>query len=192
MNIVDQIEALLARGVTHALTLWPEWQFPILNLDKRVENRTWAPPRSLVGATIALHFGKHIGGRPGRQARLDGCRDIVAVARRAGWVVASTGAWSLEFKRGNATHLFDADKLRTSAIACLVRVLSVTPPGPVCAEDPWYVGKCGWRFELVDALETPIQCKGAQGLWPLRSLLGHDVGEARAGAVWGYAPRRAT
>ncbi len=112
MNIVDQIEALLARGATHALTLWPERQFPILNLDKRVENRTWAPPRSLVG--------------------------------------------------------------------------------PVCAEDPWYVGECGWRFELVDALETPIQCKGAQGLWPLRSLLGHDVGEARAGAVWGYAPRRAT
>lgn len=185
MNIVDQIEALLARGVTHALTLWPEWQFPILNLDKRVENRTWAPPRSLVGATIALHSGKNVGGRPGRQAKIEGCQAIVAMARTAGWRVTQVGAWSIEFKRGSVVHLFDADRLTTCAIVGLVRVLSVTLPAPLRVEDPWYIGGYGWRFELVDVLEAPIPCKGAQGLWPLRSLLGHDVGEARAGAAWG-------
>lgn len=61
----------------------------------------------------------------------------------------------------------------------------MTLPAPLRVEDPWYIGGYGWRFELVDVLEAPIPCKGAQGLWPLRSLLGHDVGEARAGAAWG-------
>lgn len=45
-------------------------------------------------------------------------------------------------------------------------------------------------MNIIDAiqalmLDEPIPCKGAQGLWPLRSLLGQDVGEPRHGAAWG-------
>lgn len=184
-SIIEPIQALISRGVTHALTLWPEWQFPIVALDKRVENRSWACPRAFIGKPIALHFGKSIGGRPGREAKVEGCRSIVYMARLAGWTVTQVGPFLLEFKRGDAVRLFDADKLTTCAIVCIVRLVSVTPPGPVRTDDPWYVGECGWRFDLIETLTTPIPCKGAQGLWPLRSLLGVDAGEPRAGAAWG-------
>lgn len=188
MNIIEPIQALIAAGTTHALTLWPEWQFPIVALgDKRVENRTWACPRAFVGKTIALHFGKNIGGRSGREAKAEGCRSIVYMARLAGWTVTQVGPWSLEFRRGTEVRLFDADAITTSAIVCIVKIVSVTPPSPVRPDDPYYIGEYGWRFEVVQALDTPIPCKGAQGLWPLRSLLGEDLGEARAGAAWGTA-----
>ena len=190
MSIIEPIEALITAGTTHALTLWPEWQFPIMALDKRVENRSWAPPHAFLGQTIALHFGKSIGGREGSAAKADGCRAIVYMARLAGWTVAQTGSWLLEFKRGDAAHVFDADKLVTSAIACIVRIVAVTRPqiidgGSKPPDDPWYTGECGWRFELDRVLETPIPCSGAQGLWPLKSLLGQDAGAPRAGAAWG-------
>lgn len=186
-SIIEPVQALLARGVTHALTLWPEWQFPIVDLDKRVENRSWACPRSFIGKTIALHFGKNIGGRPGREAKVEGCRSIVHMARLAGWTVKQVGPFLLELKRGDAVRLFDANKITTCAIVCIVKIVSVTQPGRT--DDPWYAGEFGWRFEVVERLTTPIPCKGAQGLWPLRSLLGQDVGEPRAGAAWGEVGR---
>jgi len=186
-SIIEPIESLIARGVTHALTLWPEWQFPIVALDKRVENRSWACPQAFISKPIALHFGKSIGGRPGREAKVEGCRNIVFMARHAGWTVTQVGPWEIEFKRGGAIHLFDADKIATCAIVCIVKIVAVTRSGTVRREDPWYGGECGWRFDLVETLATPIPCKGAQGLWPLHSLLGVDAGEPRTGAAWGLS-----
>jgi hypothetical protein len=91
----------------------------------------------------------------------------------------------VELTRGDRTVLFDADALLRGAIDTIVRFTSVTRPGPLDPDDPYYVGEYGWRFEVVEKLSTPIPCKGAQGLWPLRSLLGVDAGEPRAGAAWG-------
>lgn len=42
-----------------ALTLWRPWTDAILYGGKDVENRTWAPPSSVIGELIALHAGKH-------------------------------------------------------------------------------------------------------------------------------------
>jgi hypothetical protein len=41
-----------------ALTLVQPWAWAIAHADKRVENRTWLPPRALVGAYLAIHAGK--------------------------------------------------------------------------------------------------------------------------------------
>lgn len=40
------------------LTLWRPWPWTILHAGKRVENRPWKPPRSIIGEYIALHAGK--------------------------------------------------------------------------------------------------------------------------------------
>lgn len=46
-----------------ALTLWRPWPHTIFHLDpavaKRVENRTWRPPLSILGKRIAIHAGQH-------------------------------------------------------------------------------------------------------------------------------------
>jgi hypothetical protein len=193
VNIIDSIERLIAQGVESALTLWPEWQFPILDLpsrspsprgDKDVENRSWAPPARLIGRRIALHWGAHVGGRKGAGARREGCLAMLSMARRAGWALDSLGYWQVKLKRDSHVVTFDADALVLGALGCIVEITSVTRPSPLSDDDPYYCGECGWRFDIVERLTTPIPCKGAQGLWPLRSLLGTDVGPAQAGRVW--------
>lgn len=41
-----------------ALTLIQPWAWAVERLGKRVENRTWSPPRSVLGQRIAIHAGK--------------------------------------------------------------------------------------------------------------------------------------
>lgn len=42
----------------YALTLHRPWPWAICYANKRVENRTWKPPVSLIGCWIAIHAGK--------------------------------------------------------------------------------------------------------------------------------------
>jgi hypothetical protein len=43
-----------------ALTLWEPWASAVAYHGKDVENRSWAPPRDLVGQRIAIHAGMKI------------------------------------------------------------------------------------------------------------------------------------
>lgn len=43
-----------------ALTLLRPWAYCIAHLDKRIENRTWAPWKAVIGQRIAIHSGKGI------------------------------------------------------------------------------------------------------------------------------------
>ena len=101
-----------------ALTLWRPWTWAICHPSpkaKRVENRTWSPPRSLIGQDLAIHAGRRYDGADACRfiARILGelppvqahCREgIVAVARLAGlrfppsndpWLVGPVG-WLLD------------------------------------------------------------------------------------------------
>lgn len=40
-----------------ALTLHQPWAWAIAHADKRIENRSWRPPASIVGKRIAIHAG---------------------------------------------------------------------------------------------------------------------------------------
>jgi len=40
------------------LTLRHPWAFAIAHWGKRIENRTWKPPKALIGQRIAIHGGK--------------------------------------------------------------------------------------------------------------------------------------
>lgn len=185
MNIIDPIKALLAEGIEAALTLWPEWQLPIEVLgDKGVENRSWPIPAKYVGRCIAFHWGAHVGGSKSKNDKRYGTISVLRTAMHAGWKLQCTGQWTAELEKGGRRVSFDADKLTLGAIGSIVRITGLTKPGPVRPDDPYYAGEYGWRFELVRKLETPIPCKGAQGLWPLRSLLGEECGRPQAGKAW--------
>jgi len=88
---------------------------------------------------------------------------VLAGARRAGWRRArALGPFAAELERGDERVTFDAAALETSGIGS--------------SREPWYLpGTFAWRFEVLERLPL-IGCGGSRGLWPLRSLLGEDVG----------------
>lgn len=71
-----------------SLTLYRPWPNAIAHHGKRIENRTWAPPGSIIGQQLAIHAGKKVdkeaveelGIEPGTAGA------IVAVVTVLGWV----------------------------------------------------------------------------------------------------------
>lgn len=149
-------------GSLRALTLWPEWAWAIVNLDKRVENRDWMIPE---GQWFALHAGKHIGGRPGVRATCEGIDSLVEMAQRAGWSVRGT-AHTSEFIRAvdGKTAVWKHFDVPTSAIVGFFRVTSQDAPGRGDVSG-WRVPDAwGNRLDFRPLLR-PVPCSGAQGLW---------------------------
>lgn len=145
-----------------ALTLWPEWAWAISHLGKNRENRSWAPPDDMIGDWLAIHAGAYVGGRPGDSAVLEGLNDL-----------RNTVECIAEEEGSGLSLPYYAElipQITTGAVVAVCRVTgverSVEPAG-------WYNGEpnVGWKLEQVRVLETPVRCKGAQGLW----VLPHDV-----------------
>lgn len=122
-----------------ALSIKQPWLWAITDLDKKIENRTWKPPKWIIGQTIALHASKtldgsgilaikKISGVLPPQKRLP-CGAILATARIAG------------FEDANDFNPFEDDF------------------------DKWFFGPYGWVLENVQKLTKPIPCSGALGLW---------------------------
>jgi len=145
-----------------ALTLHQPWATAVANFGKRVENRTWAPPPSLVGRRLAIHAGK-TWDREG--ARL--------LAERFGF------RWTKEleaaFPRGAVV-----------AVATLVGTL----PFPACGQRPeysrlvaaerdswWFTGPIGWVLADVVPIAS-VPSPGRQGLWTLSDEAERAVVEA--------------
>jgi len=126
-----------------ALTLKHPWPFAICFLGKRIENRTWAPPRDLLGQRIAIHGGK----MPTSQPQRNWCRDVIAGYR-------SRGVFAGEFC--TAQIMSCTGIVATAVISHTVRT----------SDDPWFDGTgYGWVLTDVLVLPNPIPCKGAQRLW---------------------------
>jgi hypothetical protein len=135
------IERTLNGRRIRGLTLWRPWPWAFTHAGKRVENRPWKPPSTILGGYVALHAGLKFdhGACVGMQEGLFGPaaatinpRDtahpqsvIVAVAKVEG------------FKE----HVGD-------------------PEG-------WAFGPFVWKMPNLMILPAHIPCKGAQGLWRL-------------------------
>jgi hypothetical protein len=84
-----------------ALTIHQPWAWAIAHAGKRIENRTWKPPVSLVGSHLAIHAGKVFSDDGELSLILRGFDPpdtyvrgaIVAVAKVAGWVERSGDPW---------------------------------------------------------------------------------------------------
>jgi hypothetical protein len=120
-----------------ALSLWQPWAHAIVWGSKRLENRKWAPWRSVVGQVIALHATDHV--------------EPLSLAQ----INENFGtSWRLE-------------DLARKAVVGLARVTGhITADDPRAATDPWWMGPIAWTLEDVVRID-PVPCRGAQGLWLL-------------------------
>jgi len=140
-----------------ALTLIQPWAWCITHSDKRVENRTWAPPDALLGERFAIHAGKH----PPDLGAIYGLRDdgvIVPPGLVLGAVV------------GTAVLVAVAVELRGkdwSVIRCADHNTRRAQELVMSRNGAWALGPIGWVLDDVRALAEPVPCRGAQGLWTL-------------------------
>lgn len=131
-----------------ALTVHAPWGWAIAHAQKDTENRTWHPPRSLIGQRIAIHQG----------LKFDGAGLC--------WIE------NLLYEMGNP-NLPVAPPVGQYALGAIVATAVVA--GSFELENPWDGAShersqwaCGpvcWQLEHVVALPEPIPHKGAQGLW---------------------------
>lgn len=130
----------MSRAEIRGLTLWRPWVWSIVHASKRIENRPWAPPRSIIGQFVALHAGKHWD--------YDGATRIVQV-------------------HPEMPRTADLHPVGIVGVARVVDVITSASSGLPKSQWHWYFGPFGWLLEEVIALPKPVPCRGAQGLWPL-------------------------
>lgn len=183
-----------------AVTLWPEFAAAIAWLDKRCENRGWAPGAAQLGpgGWVCIHAGGTVGGL-GRAPksrelfenylddRAEALWSVFEMAQRAGWI------WSHDPNRpidmaGKLDQLVDlrhvdkgleADPRRIvlpsySAIVAVARVVGVDREQRTGWDVP---GEVHWRLEDVRRLAEPVACSGARGLWDVPDDIADAVRE---------------
>ena len=135
-----------------ALSFWRPWPHAVLE-GKDFENRTWAPPRSMLGATIAIHAAKkfHQVGS-GEILRITGSLPpkgqesvIVGTCRIVGWCFLS-----YSYKRNYEDEVF---------------VPGYEDIVQRALNSPWAHGSVCWLLDNRRALSETIPCKGHQKLW---------------------------
>ncbi|MBX3131355.1 MAG: ASCH domain-containing protein [Polyangiaceae bacterium] len=130
-----------------ALTIMQPWAWAICHANKRVENRTWQPPRELLGRRIAIHAGKRDDAAAVQWMRDELDIDPPAALPRGAIVATATLSGVVAVKRHVVTYVGDVD--------------------PAMVDSPWFSGPFGWVLDDVRVLADPVSCRGAQGLWTM-------------------------
>lgn len=158
------------------LTLRHPWPFAICHWGKRIENRSWFPPSSLIGQRFVIHGGKV----PASSSHLAEIKDIFD---------------SLKVIHGLPEYRVNGDltlrDILMPGIVCTAVLDSVIEFGSddVRCSDPWFDkinGNKGWVLRDVIVLPEPIAISGAQGLWNVPQ----DVVEEIERLTAQLAPRR--
>jgi len=167
-----------------AVSLWPEWIYAITCLNKRVENRSWTAPRSMIGTRIGIHAGKSFGGINKRPARMY-FEPVVELGVNAGYtfrelytsdvfhIWSGFRVWDSD---GKEKFPMDTRLLPRGALVAtaLLKSSSFLYAGRSSYEDgtpatAWSAeGNYGWQLEDVRLLEDPIFMRGNQGVWKVK------------------------
>lgn len=140
------IEQMTIRG----LSLTRPWPYAFLLPPsprgvppKRAENRSWPPPRWLVGQHLALHAA---------QSWSEEDRE---------WIAETTGLYVPSKSESPHGQIFAVCRL-----ACCVESAD---DARLLARDQraWFFGPYGWLVDEFVKLKTPVECKGGQRLWKL-------------------------
>ncbi len=126
-----------------ALSIKQPWIYCITDLGKRVENRSWKPPNSIIHQCIALHASKQWDNMEAREIASDvGNFDHYLVRCEAprGAIVATAVIWGWLSDEPN-------------------------PDPKHVRNNKWFAGPYGWLLSEVKKLSSPIPCKGNLGLW---------------------------
>lgn len=136
-----------------ALTLWQPWAWAIVAAGKNVENRTWEPPRDIIGERIAIHAGKTIDIESILAMRNEmriNCPSPASLVRGA--IVGTARVVGAIAVNGGTCQYNGGVTLEQSSVLC---------------DSHWFSGPIGWVLADVVRFHEPIQCRGAQGLWEL-------------------------
>lgn len=137
-----EIQLATIRG----LTIHQPWAWFIAKGHKAIENRSWNPPRTMVGQWLAIHVGKKF---DPAVVRLDfgACKPMLPPGP----------AVTLAEMQAQLSHII--------AVARLVGTVTRADLALMAKRDrPWFFGPIGWVLDSVVAI-PPVPCKGAQGLW---------------------------
>lgn len=122
-----------------ALSVRQPWAWAILYAGKRIENRTWALPRELIGRRVLLHASK-------------GCT-------RAEY---EDGSDCIEEISGRCPP--PLDQLPRGAIVGAFTLIGCVAPDDDGGD--WHVrGQYGFRLDRVVAISEPISSSGLLGFW---------------------------
>ena len=158
--------------ILRALTLWPEWAWAVCHLGKDVENRSPGMARvvrNTVGdGWLAIHAGKHIGGRPSLRGSDGAWQAFAHCAAPAGWQIQGQGADGYLHAHGKLGSR--AAPLYRAAIVAVARV-SFPPPPSLWANS----GLAQIGLYDVRTLPSPVPCSGKQGLWTVPADLSERV-----------------
>jgi len=128
-----------------ALTLIRPWAWALFH-GKPVENRSWAPPTSIIGERIAIHAGKS-------------------------W--DDKGAWFISEQLETYGELPPASRAEGIVGTLVVdRVIGGVRFSIDVVLEPlllssWFFGPFGWVTRDLFELKMPILCPGMLGLWTL-------------------------
>lgn len=125
------------------ITLWQPWAHYVASGAKRIENRPWEPSSRLLGQRIAIHAGKH-------------------------W--DQYGATVIEDVLGQCVSRADVTFGAVIATAILGPVVTTEEAAERLAgegQGMWFSGPYGWVLEHIEKMESPILCRGYQGLWSI-------------------------
>ena len=140
------------------LTLWRPWPWTFMHADKRVENRPWAPPPSMLGGFLALHAGHHY--------------DYDA------HLMMKTGVF------GAAARSVPAPIDHPEGVIVAVAVLqSYETIISTDLSKPWAFGPVVWHLTKIVPLVEPIACRGRQKLWKVPSDVLDDLARQYAVAA---------
>jgi len=131
---------------THALTPIQPWAHAIVQLGKRIENRSWIPPQWVLGRRIYIHAG----------AKLD--RSSVNTLRDFGHELPAT---------------LPQRSIRCSVVVVGWVRPDGRPGGALTSEqvarvlsDVWYVpGQIAWVLDEMQLVRPTLEISGRLGLW---------------------------
>jgi hypothetical protein len=150
-----------------ALSVRQPWAWAIFALGKIVENRTWEPPRSVIGRDIAIQAGKTAPERADWEAMWK------ASGRPAPWE-APMQPLALGAVLGvvRVLGLVRDDHVHRQPLSRAMWVEAETSPWREVA--PHVIG---WVLGAPRLLHEPIPVRGFQGLWPLEMDVDAEIRE---------------
>ncbi len=167
---MDRLSAL------RCLTLWRPWPWLICHAGKRIENRTWPCPSSMLGGYLAIHAGKSAEalGEDNADAwyRMAELYEQHCEAVDVEPLNPLTPAMMLEPASAVVAVALVVGCVRTETIFRKTDGSSRDPPTVVLgtvdpdeANTPWLSGPYGWVLDDVRPIEPILGVKGRQGLW---------------------------
>lgn len=148
-----------------ALTLWRPWDEAFCPLApfappfdlKRIENRTWKPPRYLIGRPLVLHAGSHYD-------------EEAAQALREMGLPLDSRAHSDIHRKGRLFAIVTVNGFVRKGFAD--QQLRIDVRGQM----RWFSGPYAWLFDdLLELVEPDLRCRGRQGVWTINDELASQL-----------------